>query len=109
MRKLIYVLTISASLPLVAACTKSVESERRDVKRTHDQAAQEVQREQRELEETKQDAAERIARQERRVQDEAREGQREIRDEQRELQDAQRRETGRNSDDITPIAPPINP
>ena len=109
MRKMLYVLAVSAGLPLVAACTKSVESERRDVQRTHEQAAQNVRKEQRDLEETKQDAAERIARQERRVEDAAREGRKDVIEEQRELQDAQRNEARRDNNDIAPVVPPAIP
>src|SRR5262245_11691108 len=109
MRKLLYALTVSASLPLVTACTKSVESERRDVIRTQDRAAQKVQEEQRDLQETKQDADERIARQQRRVEDAAREGRKDVIEEQRELQDARRDEARRDNNDITPVPPPAIP
>jgi|SRR4029079_1649546 len=104
MRKIVYVLTIAASLPLVGACTKSVDRAQHDVQRAHDRAAQDVREKQADLEATKRDAADRIARQERRVEDAARRGNDEVRKEQRDLEDAQRAEGRRNEIDTTPRA-----
>jgi hypothetical protein len=96
MRRLLCVLAMTASLPLIAACTKSIDRAERDVRRTQEQAAENVRREQRELEDTKREAAERIAQQERRVEDAARDANKEVIEERRELEDARKAEARRD-------------
>jgi hypothetical protein len=114
MRRFLFAAATIGCLPLVAACTQSVENAARDVDRAHDQAVRNVDEEQRDLEDVKQDSAERIARQERRVEDAKRAGQEQVVEEQRELEDAKReearredarREDLRRDDTITPIPP----
>jgi TolA-binding protein len=107
MKKFLWVLAVAAGLPLVAACTKSVDRAQRDVQRARQEAVQDVRKEQHDLKETERDAAERIARQEQRVEDAARKGNEEIIKEQRELEDAKRAEARREAGDVPPIAPPI--
>src|SRR5947207_10062368 len=72
MKKFLCLIAICSFLPLIAACTKSVERAQRDVQRAHNQAVQNIERKQEDLQDTKRDAADRIARQERRVEDTAR-------------------------------------
>jgi hypothetical protein len=106
MKRLFYLVGITAAAVTFGACAKSVEKAQRDVDRAHDQAVRNVQEEQKDLRETQRDANERIARQERRVEDAAREGNEKIIQEKRELEDAKRDEARRDNNTITPAPIP---
>ena len=104
MKRFLFSVVAIVSLPLVGACTKSVDRAARDVDRAQQQAARDVREEQRELEDVKRDSSERIARQERRVEDAARRANEQVIEEQRELEEARRAEA-RQDDAITPVPP----
>jgi len=117
MKKFFFVLALAAGLPLMTACTKSVQKAERDVQRAHDQAVHNIERKQEELEDTKRDATDRIARKEARVEETARQETERVRKEERALEDAVRadarrhetttetRKTETTAPDVTPTIP----
>jgi predicted RNase H-like nuclease (RuvC/YqgF family) len=92
MRKLLFAATLIAGVPLVAACTKTVEQEARDVRRTEEQAARNIAEEQKDVAEAEQQAAENIAEEKRDVVEQSRREAEKIDEEKRELEQARRRE-----------------
>jgi hypothetical protein len=95
MKKLFLTITLVAGLPLLGACTKSVNQAQHDVQRAHDRAVQNIEQKQQELNDTKRDAVDRIAQKERRLEDTARQETDNIRKEERALDDAVRTDVRR--------------
>jgi hypothetical protein len=108
MRKFFYLLALTAGLPLMTACTKSVERAERDVQRAHDQAVQNIERRKEELDDTKRDAQDRIARKEHRLQETAQQETERIKKEERALDDAVRADARRHENNDSTIAPPVD-
>jgi hypothetical protein len=90
-----YLFTILAALPLLAACTQSVERAEQDVRDARQQAAQDIREEQKDVEDAARTADDRIAREQRDVEDAARAGRDQIIEEQRDVEDARKAEAKR--------------
>jgi hypothetical protein len=95
MKKIICVLTLSAALPLVSACTKSVEKAQRDVQRAHEQAVDRVTVEQRKAEDARMAAEQKLSEAKRDVEEVARRENEKVIKEERALEDAKRVERER--------------
>jgi hypothetical protein len=105
MRKLLTILALCGTLPLVVACEPTIEQREQDVRDAHRDAVENVAEEQKDVQDAAKAGAENVIEEQRDVEDAAREGTEAITQEQRELEDAKRREAERAAETTPPTVP----